>query len=38
MYSHLLLARDAGNSPSDDGKLEAWELMELGLRADVAVL
>jgi CHAT domain-containing protein/tetratricopeptide (TPR) repeat protein len=35
MYSHLALA--AGN-PDDDGLLEAWELMQLDLKADLAVL
>lgn len=38
MYSHLLLAPGLGRAPNDDGKLEAWEVMELGLTADVAVL
>jgi CHAT domain-containing protein/Tfp pilus assembly protein PilF len=35
MYSHLLLARGDKN---EDGLLEAWELMELDLQADLAVL
>ena len=35
MYSHLTLA-DAG--PNDDGLLEAWELMQLDLKAELAVL
>ena len=35
MYSHLVLAQgDAG----EDGLLEAWELMQLDLKADLAVL
>jgi CHAT domain-containing protein len=38
MYSHLLLAPGTGASANDDGKLEAWELMEMGLTANVAVL
>lgn len=38
MYSHLLLAPGTSGSANDDGKLEAWELMEMGLTADVAVL
>jgi CHAT domain-containing protein/predicted negative regulator of RcsB-dependent stress response len=35
MYSHLVLARGDKN---EDGLLEAWELMRLDLRADLAVL
>ncbi|HEV2800061.1 MAG TPA: CHAT domain-containing tetratricopeptide repeat protein [Pyrinomonadaceae bacterium] len=35
MYSHLALA---GGSTSEDGLLEAWELMRLDLKADLAVL
>ncbi|MCM3900105.1 MAG: CHAT domain-containing protein [Pyrinomonadaceae bacterium] len=35
MYSHLVLAQ--GNK-NDDGLLEAWELMALDLKADLAVL
>ena len=35
MYSHLALAEGA---KSEDGLLEAWELMQLDLRADFAVL
>jgi CHAT domain-containing protein/Tfp pilus assembly protein PilF len=35
MYSHLALARGDKN---EDGLLEAWELMRLDLRADLAVL
>ena len=35
MYSHLVLARGDTN---EDGLLEAWELMQLNLKADLAVL
>jgi len=35
MYSHLTLAEGGAN---DDGLLEAWELMQLDLKADLAVL
>ncbi len=35
MYSHLVLAQGDKN---DDGLLEAWELMQMDLRADLAVL
>jgi CHAT domain-containing protein len=35
MYSRLMLARGDGN---EDGWLETWELMELNLKADLAVL
>ncbi len=35
MYSHLTLARGDTN---EDGLLEAWELMQLDLKADLAVL
>jgi CHAT domain-containing protein len=35
MYSHLTLAEGGAN---EDGLLEAWELMQLDLRADLAVL
>lgn len=35
MYSHLTLAE---GGPNDDGLLEAWELMHLDLKADLAVL
>lgn len=37
MYSHLLLARP-GADGKEDGLLEAWELMRLDLRAELAVL
>jgi len=35
MYSHLALAQGGAN---EDGLLEAWELMQLDLKADLAVL
>jgi CHAT domain-containing protein/Tfp pilus assembly protein PilF len=35
MYSHLALA---GGNSTEDGLLEAWELMQMDLRADLAVL
>ncbi|HSE98700.1 MAG TPA: CHAT domain-containing tetratricopeptide repeat protein, partial [Blastocatellia bacterium] len=35
MYSYLVLAQGGGN---EDGLLEAWELMQLDLKADLAVL
>jgi CHAT domain-containing protein/tetratricopeptide (TPR) repeat protein len=35
MYSHLVLARGDQN---EDGLLEAWELMQLDLKADLVVL
>jgi len=44
MYSHVLLARDSasGNTgPVDhfsDGRLEAWEVLDLGITADLVVL
>jgi CHAT domain-containing protein/tetratricopeptide (TPR) repeat protein len=37
MYSRLVLARD-GSSATDDGYLEAREIMQLDLHADLAVL
>jgi CHAT domain-containing protein/lipopolysaccharide biosynthesis regulator YciM len=37
MYSHLLLAQ-TGEESKEDGLLEAWELMNLDLKADLAVL
>ena len=37
MYSQLVLARPAAGE-ADDGRLEAWEIMEMDLHADVAVL
>lgn len=36
MYSHLLLAHAAGEP--DDGRLETWEMMQLDLHAQLAVL
>jgi CHAT domain-containing protein/Tfp pilus assembly protein PilF len=38
MYSHLVLAQDAKGKGQEDGLLEAWELMKLDLKADLAVL
>ena len=35
MYSHLTLAE---GGPNEDGLLEAWELMQLDLKAELAVL
>lgn len=35
MYSYLSLA---GDGPNEDGLLEAWELMQLDLKAELAVL
>src|SRR5262245_45363370 len=37
MYSHLVLS-PGSDKDKDDGLLEAWELMQLNLRADLAVL
>lgn len=37
MYSHVLLAQ-AGDSDKEDGLLEAWEILKLDLKADLAVL
>jgi ketosteroid isomerase-like protein len=36
MYSYVVLAQ--GNNAQEDGLLEAWEIMQLDLRADLAVL
>jgi CHAT domain-containing protein len=36
MYSHVVLAQ--GNDAKEDGLLEAWEIMQMGLKADLAVL
>jgi CHAT domain-containing protein len=36
MYSHIVLAR--GRGQDEDGLLEAWEMMQLDLHADLAVL
>jgi len=40
MYSHVLLAQteEQGKEASEDGLLEAWELMKLELNADLVVL
>jgi CHAT domain-containing protein len=37
MYSHLVLARDEKN-PREDGLLEAWEMKDLDLKADIVIL
>jgi CHAT domain-containing protein len=37
MYSHIVLARGRGGD-EEDGLLEAWEMMQLDLHADLAVL
>lgn len=37
MYSHLVMAQDAKN-PNEDGLLEAWELKDLNLNADMVIL
>jgi CHAT domain-containing protein len=37
MYSHILLSRGEPNS-KEDGLLEAWEIMQMDLKADLAVL
>lgn len=37
MYSHVVLSQSEGTA-SEDGLLEAWEIMNLDLRADLAVL
>src|SRR6185295_4675659 len=36
MYSHLVLAQS--KDAKDDGLLEAWEIMQLDLKADLAIL
>ena len=38
MYSHLKLAAGETTGSGADGRLEAWELMDLDINADVAVL
>ncbi len=37
MYSHILLSRLEGDE-KEDGLLEAWEIMQLDLKAELAVL
>jgi CHAT domain-containing protein len=37
MYSHLLFSQSPGDV-NEDGLLEAWEIMKMGLNADLAVL
>jgi CHAT domain-containing protein/Tfp pilus assembly protein PilF len=37
MYSHVLLTQAEGDA-NEDGLLEAWEIMKLDLKADLAVL
>jgi CHAT domain-containing protein/tetratricopeptide (TPR) repeat protein len=37
MYSHLLFSR-SGSGDSEDGLLEAWEIMKLDLHANLAIL
>ncbi len=38
MYSHLVLAQSDAKEGKEDGLLEAWELMQMDLKADLAVL
>jgi CHAT domain-containing protein len=38
MYSHLRLAPGTSNEAASDGRLEAWEVMDLGIAVDLAVL
>lgn len=38
MYSHLLLTPGTGHDSNSDGRLEAWEVMNLDITADLAVL
>jgi len=38
MYSHLKLAAGAIEDTNTDGRLEAWELLDLEINADIAVL
>lgn len=37
MYSHLVLAQNKEN-PNEDGLLEAWEMKDLDLKADMVIL
>jgi CHAT domain-containing protein len=37
MYSHLVLSQNADNS-NEDGLLEAWEMKDLDLKADMVIL
>ena len=37
MYSHVVLSQADGNA-EEDGLLEAWEIMKLDLKADLAIL
>jgi CHAT domain-containing protein/tetratricopeptide (TPR) repeat protein len=37
MYSHLVLAQNE-KDPNEDGLLEAWELKDLDLKADIVIL
>jgi CHAT domain-containing protein len=37
MYSHIVLAQKQGN-PNEDGLLEAWEMKDLDLNADMVLL
>ena len=37
MYSHIVLSQSA-NDPKEDGLLEAWEIMDLDLKAELVVL
>jgi CHAT domain-containing protein len=38
MYSHLVLSQEAGGGGTDDGLLEAWEILKLELNADLVIL
>jgi len=38
MYSHLLLAGGSPDDTTSDGRLDAWEVVDLGIHADLAVL
>jgi CHAT domain-containing protein len=38
LYSHVVLAPGDGSDTSNDGRLDAWELMQLRLRASLVVL